>query len=100
MKLNIDEKKIKVYKITSFKNRLCGFMFKKNIDCCYCFPKCNSIHTFFMLKCIDVVMTDKNNNILYSYQNLKPWRVIFPKKGVYYVYEFPNNYLNNYSKRQ
>ena len=43
-----------------FKDRLIGNMFKKNIID-MCFPKCNSIHTFFMLNPIDVYMTDKNN---------------------------------------
>ena len=38
---------------TKFKDRLIGNMFKKNIQD-MCFPKCNSIHTFFMFKPIDV----------------------------------------------
>lgn len=61
-----------------------------------CFPKCNSIHTFFMYQNIDVVMTDENNRILYFYQNLKPWKIIGPKKGVYYTYEFPANSMDYY----
>ena len=66
-------------------------MFKKNIDKILCFPKCNSIHTFFMFDKIDVIMTDKNFNIKYFYKNLKPWRLILPKKGIYYTFEFPKN---------
>lgn len=93
MKLKIDQNKIKVYYVDKFYNRFIGLMFKKNIDYCLCFPKCNSIHTFFMLESIDVIMTDKDNNILYTYKNLKPWKVILPKKNVYYTYEFPNNYI-------
>ena len=93
MKLKIDQNKIKVYYVDKFYNRFIGLMFKKNIDYCLCFPKCNSIHTFFMLESIDVIMTDKDNNILYTYKNLKPWRVILPKRNVYYTYEFPNNYI-------
>lgn len=75
----------------SFFNRFMGLMFKKNINICLCFPKCNSIHTFFMLKPIDVIMTDKDYKILYIYKNLKPWKVILPKKKVYYTFEFPIN---------
>ncbi len=93
MKLKIDQNKIKVYYVDKFYNRFIGLMFKKNIDYCLCFPKCNSIHTFFMLESIDVIMTDKDNNILYTYKNLKPWKVILPKRNVYYTYEFPNNYI-------
>jgi uncharacterized membrane protein (UPF0127 family) len=40
---------------------------------------------------IDVVMTDKNFNILYIYKNLKPNKIIFPKKKVYYTFELPVN---------
>jgi hypothetical protein len=36
-------------------------------------------------------MTDKNNNILYEYKNLKPFRIILPKRNVKNVYEFPIN---------
>ena len=88
---NID---IKVKYCTNFFTRLKGFMFKKNINYCLCFPKCNSIHTFFMFKPIDVVMTDKNFNILYIYKNIKPFKIILPKKNVYYTFEFPINIIN------
>ena len=66
-------------------------MFKKNFDYCLCFPKCNSIHTFFMFKPIDVIMTDKNYNILYIFKNFKPYKVILPKRKVYYTFELPTN---------
>ena len=60
------------------------------------FPKCNSIHTFFMYQSVDIIMTDKNNRILYLYQNFKPWQIIWPKKGVYYTYEFAANSMDSY----
>ena len=74
-----------------FYDRLLGLMMKKNINYGLCFPKCNSIHTFFMLENIDVIMTDKNYNILYIYKNLKPNKIILPKKNVYYTFELPAN---------
>lgn len=77
---------------TTYKDRLLGFMFKKNINKILCFPKCNSIHTFFMMTNIDVIMTDKDNKILYIFKNLKPFKFILPKKDVYYTYELPINY--------
>ena len=98
MKLEIKNIEIKIAK--SFFARLKGFMFKKNIKNGLCFPKCNSIHTFFMLTNIDVIMTDKNNNILYTYHNLKPNRIIWPKKKVYYTYELPAGYLNELKKNK
>lgn len=85
---------IKVKECNNFFNRLKGFMFTKNIDKVLCFPKCNSIHTIFMLKPIDVVMTDKNFKILYIFKNVKPYRIILPKKNVYYTFELPINKFN------
>ena len=57
--------KIKVIEAKSFKERLFGLIGKKNIDYCLLFNHCNSIHTFFMKEKIDIVMTDKNNKIIY-----------------------------------
>jgi len=95
-------KKLDILICESFSSRLRGLMMKKSIDRILCFPKCNSIHTMFMLINIDVYMTDKNNKILYIYKNLKPWKIILPKTNVYYTYETPLNYydykLNDYIK--
>lgn len=94
MKLIVDKVDIELKYATKFTERLIGLMFKKNITYGVCFPKCRSIHTFFMFCPIDVIMTDKNNNILYTYHQLKPWRIILPKRNVYYTYEFPAGYFN------
>ncbi len=85
---------IEVFILTNIFKRFKGFMFKKNIDYGLCFPKCNSIHTFFMKKNIDVYMTDKNNKVLYIYKNLKKNKIILPKKNVYYTYELPEDSFN------
>lgn len=87
--------KIKVYEAKTFKQRFFGLMFKKNINYCLLFKKCNSIHTFFMKEKIDIVMTDKNNKVLYIKKNMKKNRIILPKKGVYNTYEFPNNFIKD-----
>ena len=85
-----------VIKCSSFKDKLIGLMFKKNIDYALAFKKCSSIHTFFMREPIDVVMTDKSGNIIYKVTSLPPFKVILPKKNVYYTFEFPNKFtLNN-----
>lgn len=83
--------KIKVFILKNIIKRFIGFMFKKDIDYALCFPRCNSIHTFFMKENIDVYMTDKNNKIIYIYKNLKKNRIILPKRNVYNTYEFPIN---------
>lgn len=87
--------KIDIYEAKTFKERLFGLMFKKNINYCLVFKNCNSIHTFFMKENIDVVMTDKNNKIIYIKKNMKKNRIILPKKNVYKTYEFPANFIKN-----
>ena len=91
MKIIKDKKSIEIQYCNNFFNRFKGFIFTKNINKCLCFPKCNSIHTIFMLEPIDVLMTDKNYNILYIFKNVKPYRIILPKKNVYYTFELPIN---------
>ena len=86
MYIVIDKKKIPLYEADTFYKKLIGFMFKKNINYSLLFRNCNGIHTFFMREEIDVILTDKDNNILYLYPNLKKWKVLLPKKNVYNTY--------------
>ncbi len=94
MKLLYNDKEIELIKCTTFFSRLKGFMFKKNINYALLFNHCNSIHTFFMKTNIDVIMCDKNNNILYFYKNLGKRKIILPKKGVYKTFETPSFYFD------
>lgn len=87
----INNNKIPIKVCNKFKDRLFGLMFKKNISTGYLFPRCNSIHTFFMKEKIDVLLLDKNNKILFIYNNLSPWKIVLPKKNVYSVLELPSN---------
>lgn len=86
-----------IKKCQNFKNRLLGMMFKKENEKIYLFPKCNSIHTFFMFQEIDVIMLNKDFKVLYIFKNIKPNRIILPKKEVYYTLETSssNNYFKN-----
>ena len=94
MKLIYENKDIELKECKSFYDRLMGFMFKKNINSSLLFNKCNSIHTFFMKENIDVIMCDKDNNILFFYKNLSKNRIILPKKGVKKVFETPSGYFD------
>jgi len=93
VKLKYKDKEISLKECSSFYSRLKGFMFCKNIDKALLFNKCNSIHTFFMYKNIDVIMCNKDNRILYYFNDLKKNKIILPKKGVYKVYETPSNFF-------
>ena len=89
-----DNKEIDIYECKSFFSRLKGFMFEKEINRALLFNKCNSIHTFFMKKNIDVIMCDKNNNILKYYHSLGKRKIIWPQKNIYKVIELPVGYYN------
>ncbi|MDD2489768.1 MAG: DUF192 domain-containing protein [Bacilli bacterium] len=90
MKFDFSLLNINIIECNNFKSRLLGFMFRiPKINHGLLFPNCNSIHTLFMFQKIDVVMTDKKSNILYMYENLKPFRLILPKKEIINVYELP-----------
>ena len=73
-----------------------GLMFKKEpIKQIYLFPRCSSIHTYFMKQNIDVCILDKNCYVTYIGNNIKPRKIII-KKG-YYTLEMPLNtaqYIN------
>ena len=92
-------KKYSLVDCTSFYSRFKGLMFTRDFDFCMRFSRCNSIHTFFMVTNIDVVMTDKDNNVLFIFKNVKPWRVILPKKNVFNVYELPGGSITKDIKK-
>ena len=97
MKVIINNKKINLVEANTFIKKLKGLMFQKNIN--YCLRlKTNSIHTFFMKEPIDIIMTDKFNNILYIFRNINKNKIIIKPK-VYYTYEFPNNYIDTNTKK-
>ena len=88
MKILSKEKKLTVKVCMSFQDRFFGFMRKKKQDYGLFFPKCHIIHTCFMKFPVDVYIVDYNNIILYCKKQVKPWRIVFYKKG-YGTYEFP-----------
>ncbi len=83
-----------VKEANTFIKKLKGLMFIKEFNYILKF-KTNGIHTFFMKTNIDVILTDKEDKILYIYRNLKPNKIILPKRKVKYTYEMPVNYIKN-----
>lgn len=83
-----------VKEANTFIKKLKGLMFIKEFNYILKF-KTNGIHTFFMKINIDVILTDKEDKILYIYRNLKPNKIILPKRKVKYTYEMPVNYIKN-----
>lgn len=90
MKIVINTKEIDIKNCNSFKDRLFGFMFKKNIKSGLLFERCNSIHTIFMKEKIDVIGLD-NNNIVVGYKKcLKPYKFLKIKRAKKII-ELPSN---------
>lgn len=94
MYIIINNQKYKINIMNTFFKRLKGLMFKKEpIKEVYLFPKCSSIHTYFMKQNIDICILDKKYKVLYIKENL-PKRKIIIKKG-YYTLEMPLNTVKN-----
>lgn len=84
-----NNKKIIIKEYKSFFKKLGGFMFKNKADYGIYFKNCNSIHTFFCYFPIDIYFLDKDNNILYTYKNVRKNKIILPKKDVKNTIEIP-----------
>jgi len=76
MQLKTNKNTYPIIVADTFYKRLTGLIGKKNIDFGMLFPKCNSIHTYFMKENIDIVGLDENNEVIYKYENLDKNRVI------------------------
>ena len=76
MYLKTNKNKYEIILADSFYKRLTGFIGKSNIDYGILFPKCNSIHTYFMKENIDIIGLDENNEVIYKYENLPKNKVI------------------------
>ena len=85
---------IEIKKCDSLFDKFKGLMFQKNFN--YGIRlRCNGIHTFFMKENIDVILTDQKNKILHIIKDLKPNKIILPKKNIYYTYELPTGNIKN-----
>ncbi|MGZ3775267.1 MAG: DUF192 domain-containing protein [Pseudobdellovibrionaceae bacterium] len=49
--------------------------------------RCNSIHTFFMKFSIDCVFVDKNLKVKALYEDIHPWKLVWPVWGATSVIE-------------
>lgn len=77
----------------TFKERLLGLMFKKNITTGLLFKNCKSIHTFFMKEPIDIICTDDNDNIIKTYKEFRPNKILIAPKKTTRIYELPKKTL-------
>ena len=99
MYLQVKRKKFKLIELTKFWDRFKGLKFVfEPLNYAIRFPKKKFVTTNFLCQKIDIVLTDKEDNILYMYENMKTEKYIFPKRKVYNVYFLPLNTVKNLTK--
>ncbi len=92
MYLQVKNKKIKLIEQVGFWNRFKGLKFVlEPIDYGLRFSKKKFVTTNFLCQRIDIVLTDKEDNILYIYEKMKTEKYILPRRKVYHVYFLPLN---------
>lgn len=92
MYIRVNKKKIKIHDLVGFWNRFKGLKFVlEPIDYGVRFQHKKFVTTNFLCQKIDIVLTDKEDNILYMYEKMKTEKYIFPKRKVYNVYFLPLN---------
>lgn len=71
-----------------FFSRFKGLMGRRGLpdDEAILFPKCNSIHTFFMRFPIDVVRVDANGKVI-DVKVVRPWRMMAPSLATKHIIE-------------
>ena len=90
MYIKIKNKKYKVVELTKFWERFKGIKFNLDkIDYIIQFPKKRFVSTDFICQKIDIILADKEENVLHIYENFPSEKYIFPKKNVYNVYFLP-----------
>ncbi len=90
---------IKILIAKTFKDKLLGLMFQKNINYGLYFPNVNKIHTFFMKEPIDIIGLDKNMIVVEKYYNIAPSKIIILRKSAHTL-ELPKGYSKNYKMNE
>ena len=97
MYLKLKSKKIPIEIKTTLKEKIISFRFKlTDIDYGLCFPKKRRINTYFYCQKVDIVMTDKDNNIVKIFLNEASEKRFKGPKKTYFTYVFKGNTLNDY----
>ncbi len=81
--------------------RLKGLMFRRGMkeDTGLLLDPCPQIHTCFMRFAIDAIFLDKNGEVLYVAEQMKPWRFGRFVRGSRYTLELPGGLLKGRVKK-
>ena len=94
--LKLTSQTIEIEICHTFIKRLLGFMFqKKTITIGKCFPHCCSIHTFFMFQKIDIVICNKDMEVIGLKKEFPTNRILFPIRGAAFILELPLGSIEN-----
>ena len=97
MYLKLKNRRIEIKELKGFFNRFKGLKFVlEPIDYGVLFSKKKTVSTDFLCQKIDIILADKDNKILYMYENFPSERRIWPKKHVYNIYFLPLGTVKNF----
>ncbi|NBT58960.1 DUF192 domain-containing protein [bacterium] len=73
----------------TFFSRFIGLMGKSFVadDNAIIFPRCNSIHTFFMRIPIDIIFVSESGKVVRVFSQFRPWKLLLPVKGAVHSIE-------------
>ena len=90
MYIKIKNKKVKLVEANTFWERLKGLKFVLGpLEYGVRFPKKKSSNTNFLFERVDVILTDKDEKVLYLIENLGTEKKVRRKKNVYNTYFVP-----------
>ena len=90
MYIKINGKQLKLEERITFKERFKSLRFNFNkLNHAIRFPKKRFINTVFFVQRVDIVLTDKDDKIVYLGENIRSERYYIHKKKTYNVYLLP-----------
>ncbi len=99
MYLKTNGEKIQLRKLDKFIDRVKSLRFVLDkIDYGIMFPKKHGITTVFFCQRVDIIMTSKENEVLYIYRNVKSEKYFFPRLSVFNVLLLPPNTTKKINK--
>lgn len=98
MYIKVNNKKLEIKDCTTFKDRFKSLKFYlEELDFGIRMPKKKRISTYFFCQNVDICVTDKNNNIIGLFENVKSEkrRIMFKAYYIYYLPLGTCKYLEN-----
>jgi hypothetical protein len=90
MYIKINSKQVKLVEYSSFKERFKSLKFNFNkLDYAIKYPKKRFFNTIFFVQNVDIVLTDKEEKVVGTYENVRSEKYFIHKKKTYNVYLLP-----------